>query len=65
MNEDKLTELIKEGEEIAEALALLKSKGFVFEGEKKGYMECLLSLCRTSTQTERARKGGNHGKAIL
>lgn len=54
MNEDKLTELIKEGEEIAEALALLKSKGFVFEGEKKGYMECLLSLCRTPTH-DRAR----------
>lgn len=65
MNKEKIPEVKEKGIEITEVLAFLKSKGFVFEGEKKGYMECLLSLCRTPTQTERARKEGYHGKAIL
>lgn len=54
VNKEKIPEVKEKGREIAEILALLKSKGFVFEGEKKGYMECLLSLCRTPTH-DRAR----------
>lgn len=46
MKKEKLPEARVKGAELAEILAYLKSKGFSFEGEDKGYLKCLLDTNR-------------------
>ena len=44
MTSKELPEKIAEATEIAEILAYLKSLGYSFEGESKGFLKCLLVM---------------------
>lgn len=50
MNEKEFLKTKEECKEIAEILAYLKQKGFVFEGEDKGYLKCLLDYHKETAQ---------------
>lgn len=52
MDEKKLIEAREKGKDIAKILAYLKRQGFVFEGEDKGFIKCLLIMNRTPTHTK-------------
>lgn len=49
MKKEKLPEVRVKGAEIAEILAYLKSLGFCFEGEDKGFLKCLLIMNKEPT----------------
>lgn len=53
MKKEKLSAARDEGREIAEVLAYLKSLGFCFEGEDKGYLNCLLATHKLPAYTHR------------